>query len=103
MPERFAVILKPQAVQDIYSISDYIAERSQDLDVALHWEESIHSHIARLEYFPSGYSHFVIEPYRKMLHGQYLILFRIEEVESRVIVCRVIHAGRLPENTGPVE
>ena len=99
----YLVVFKPQALDDIFQIASYIAEKSQDLDVALLWVESVHEHVEHLVKFPHGYSIFEIPPYRKINHGRYLVVYRIDEEAEKVVICRVVHGTRLSENLGPIE
>ena len=103
MPSSYSIIIKPQALEDILSIASYIAEESGDLGVALSWEMSIHEHLSRLELFPHGYSSAEVQPYRKLIHGRYLIYFRIDADERNVIVCRVVNGMMFLKNVGPIE
>jgi plasmid stabilization system protein ParE len=103
VPSRYKVTLTGKAKVDILLCAEYIFERSLDMDIALMWEASLYEHLKQLETFPAGYPEYEIRPYRKLLHGRYIALFRIDEVESEVIVCGVFHSARLRESIGPVE
>jgi plasmid stabilization system protein ParE len=103
VPSRYKVTLTKKAVNDILQCSEYIRERSMDVEIALLWEASLQQHLSQLKMFPTGYPMYEVEPYRKLLHGRYVVLFRVDEIESEVIVCRVFHSARLDKNIGSIE
>jgi len=103
MLDRYSVIYSPLAREDIFSLACYIGEQSQDQDVALRWEAALYERIRQLVAFPSSHSRYEIGPYRKIHHGRYLIVYRVDNEALEVTVCRVVAGERLAENIGPVE
>lgn len=103
MPKRYGVRITPQARDDILEIAAYITDQSEDPNIAELWETSLYEQMQMLELFPNSYPPFAIRPCRKMLHGRYIVLFRVEEEAREVVVCRVFHGARLVENIGPIE
>ena len=103
MREKFRVVFAGRSVQDLEDIAPYLAERSGGPWFGEIWLDSILEHIERLEQFPFGYPEFCVAPYRKLFHGRYLVIFRIDELSGEVFVVRVIHGMRLGENVGPLK
>ena len=90
------------AKRDIAGCADFILERSMDPDIPLLWEDSLLEHLEQLETFPNSYP--IHEGnYRKLLHGRYITIFRVDETLYEVTVCRIIHSARRIDNAGPIE
>jgi plasmid stabilization system protein ParE len=103
MLKRYAVRLTPQARDDIVNIAAYIGEQSEDDYIGDLWEASLNEQLQRLDCFPNSYPLFSIRPYRKMIHGRYVIVFRVNEELREVLICRVFHGARLVRSVGPLE
>ena len=99
----YKVIIKPRAWEDIREIAYHICEQSEDDDLGNLWLESIQQHVMKLDLFPNSYSRYEIAPYRKIHHGRYLIVYRVDDEALEVTVCRVVAGERLAGNIGPVE
>jgi len=99
----YKVVIKPRAWEDILESAYHICEQSADDDVGSLWLESIQQHIRQLDLFPNSYSRYEVAPYRKIHHGRYLILYRVDDEALQVTVCRIVDGARLPENIGPIE
>lgn len=76
--EKFRVVFAGRSVQDLEDIAAYLAERSGDPWVGELWLDSMLEHVERLEQFPFGYPEFCVAPYWKLIHGRYLVIFRID-------------------------
>jgi len=103
MLKRYTVRLQPRARDDIVNIVAHIGEQSEDDYIGDLWEASVYEQLQRLDCFPNSYPTFSIQPYRKMIHGRYIIVFRVNDELREVQVCRVFHAARLVESIGPLE
>jgi len=103
MFDKYIVIYSPLAREDIFGIARYIGEQSQDQDVPLRWEAALYERIRRLEAFPNSHPRYQVSQYRKIHHGPYVVLYRVDPAEMVVKVCRVFHGARLSENIGPLE
>jgi plasmid stabilization system protein ParE len=97
VPNRFRIILLDQAKDDITSIARFIEERSFDRETALIWIDSVMDAIMTLEVFPNSHPRFKYSPFRKMIHGDYLIFYEVDDENDEVCVTRIVHAKRLIE------
>jgi plasmid stabilization system protein ParE len=96
VPAKFVVEITPSAEADIAEIWDYIAQDSPTNAEA--FVPALEEQIASLERFPERCSRIpeneiLGTSYRHLLHGSSRTIFRI--AGSRVVILRVIHAGRL--------
>lgn len=85
----------------IWQQAQHIAEASGFVNRAIDWLQDLYRAIERLEQSPRGCN--IAEedrefPYevRKLIVGEYLVLFRIDDEASRVIVIGLRHGARLP-------
>lgn len=83
----------PKALQDLQDIGDFIAQDSPLR--ALTFVEELVEHCQTLTSAPEAYPVLTdLDPgIRRVVHGAYLILFRLEPEELRVV--RVLHGSRL--------
>ena len=95
--------MTPAAESDALSIARWIAERSGDPFVAEAWLAGLAAAMETLESFPFANPANSIKPYRRIVFGRYLVVYRIDSSRRQVTVCRCIHASRLAENAGPME
>jgi plasmid stabilization system protein ParE len=103
MHSSYRLFLTPYAIDDIEECTARIAEVSQDQPIADEWKNSILRHIEILRDFPESYPKYQIARYRRVLHGNYLIIYRIDKDSLTVVVCRILHTSRLIENSGEIE
>lgn len=97
----YAVILLPVVENQILDQAMYIAEDS--LDRALQWEESLRERILSLGDLPNA--HPISEPesrafgrdIRKINFGDYLIFYRVGDVEQTIYVLAFMHGARRKE------
>ncbi|MCY3021640.1 MAG: type II toxin-antitoxin system RelE/ParE family toxin [Planctomycetota bacterium] len=103
MHRRYLVVIKPQAIADIEDAAAFIEEQSGDSCVADLWETAAYEQIKHLETFPNSYPRFSRRKYRHITYGRYLIVYRVDDVELKVVVCRVVSAWRDRQRIGPME
>lgn len=80
-------------------ISDAILFIAADKpEAAKCWVESVRTLVSRLADFPRNgrvVPDFSDENLRELLHGEYRVVYKIDERSSRVVVVTVFHAKRL--------
>ena len=95
----YHVLLFPQAQTDLESIYDYIAFRLLEQGTAARIYRELSAAIQSLDMFPSRNPLLGKEPwrskgYRKLLIGNYLALYSVNESTKTVEVVKIIYAGR---------
>jgi plasmid stabilization system protein ParE len=100
VPERYSIHFLNQAKDDLRSIAEFIEERSCDYQVARLWLESVSHVVRQLEMFPNSHPPHNRTPFRKLIHGRYLILFEVNEEEREVLISGILHSARLEKEPG---
>ncbi len=98
MPISFRVEIGVNAKHDVQSIHDYIARDKKR--AAAKWVREFYRYARSLRQLPFRYE-IIPEvenmgmPFRHLLHGNYRIIYLVDEEQRKVSVARVLHAGRI--------
>ena len=94
MANKYSVEILPGAIEDLNSIYRYYFEESQDRDVAEKMTDEIEAAILSLEEYPKAHpvsrdKRLAKKGYRKLIIGNYITLYKIDDKTKRVTVTRV--------------
>jgi plasmid stabilization system protein ParE len=97
----FTVVVAPVAAEKIGHYGDYIAEQSGSVETAERWVDQVYNAIATLEVFPRRFALAEEDAHRsyeirRLIFGDYLALYTIDDVEKTVRVVGFRHGARLP-------
>lgn len=105
----YSVVLSEQAVVDLISIYDYIANTLSAPIAAARLIDRLEDAIARLADIPEGFVRYEEEPWygrglRRMPVGNYCVFYIPNSMNTEVSVVRILYGGRniqeeLDENT----
>jgi len=92
----YAVSLYPSAERDLESIFDYVFDASKERGVATKLLDEIENEITKLSFMPNSCpkvneERLAKKGFRKLLFGEYVIPFLVDEAEKTVYVVRVFH------------
>jgi plasmid stabilization system protein ParE len=89
--------------RDLLQIVEDIAERCSDMEVGENWASALVAKTRQLRWFPKSHPEYEVKRYRKLIHGEYLIVYRIFEKSQRVLICRVFHGARSRKSIGRLQ
>jgi plasmid stabilization system protein ParE len=97
----YQVIISPAASAEIEAQVHYIAFEKQMPETAARWNDRVHRAIATLSYFPLRHEFAPENSYRsydirRLIIGNYLALYTIDEAKQTVHVIGFRHGARLP-------
>ncbi|MCL2513535.1 MAG: type II toxin-antitoxin system RelE/ParE family toxin [Oscillospiraceae bacterium] len=97
--KEYNIIIETLARQDILDIRRYIAETFKEPDIAKRIYEKINAAIRALDQFPGRNAVVPDEPYnslgiRKLLVGNYIAFYIVNEQQKEVRVTRVLYNRR---------
>jgi toxin ParE1/3/4 len=98
VPTNFRVEIGDNAKHDVQSIHDYIARDKKR--AAAKWVREFYRYARSLRQQPFRYEIIpevgdIGMPFRHLLHGNYRIIYLVDEGQRIVSVARVIHARRI--------
>ena len=96
MANKYSVEILPGAIEDLNNIYRYYFEESQERAVADKITDEIEAAILRLEVYPksnpvSRDKRLAKKRYRKLIIGNYIALYKIDEKAKLVTVARIFH------------
>jgi len=99
--KRYRVIVTPDAADRIASCASYIAHHSGSDEIARNWLLQVYSAVEELDHLPHRCELAEEDVYhaseiRRLIIGNYLALFTIDDEDSVVRVVGFRHAARLP-------
>lgn len=102
----YRVIVSPDAADKIAGYAGYIAHQSGSDEVARNWIINVYTTIDKLEHLPrrrelAEESEHSSNELRRLIIGNYIALFTIDDEVSAVRVIGFRHAARLPHLDGP--
>ena len=96
---KYEVILTERAREDLNEVYDYIANSLMAENTAINLYKKILNDILRLEEYPEAYS--IIErykdnkyQYRKLIIKNYVAVYRIDKLNRKVYIVRIVYGGR---------
>lgn len=97
----FTVVVAPVAAEKIAQYGNYIAEQSGSVEVAQRWVDRVYDAIETLEVFPRRFALAEEDAHRsyeirRLIFGNYLALYTIDDVRKTVKVVGFRHGARLP-------
>lgn len=99
---RYFVFVGPAAAERIDQYAQYIAQQSGSAEVARRWVRQVYDAMATLETFPRRFelaeenAHRDYE-IRRLILGNYLALYTIDDARGTVSIVGFRHASRLPQ------
>ena len=95
--EKYDVYLQKLALADLSDIYSYIASELQEPGVAVSMVERIETELRSLSYLPYRYpirhiGAYANRDYRNLSIKNYIVVYRIEEEQKRVIIIRILHS-----------
>lgn len=97
--DKYQVKINPRAIRELNSIYEYIAKEKSDIENGKKQLGRIKKAILKLATFP--YSHqertegrYAKDGYRQLLIDNYIVIFRIDEVNKIVYVITVQYQGK---------
>ena len=98
--DEYNVYITNQALKDLDDIYSYVANILTEPGIALKLTESIESGILSLAKFPYRCAErktglYANKGYRQMLIKNYMVIYRIEEENKRVIIITIKYSGRI--------
>lgn len=102
----YRVIVSPDAADQIAGYAGYIAHLAGSDEVARNWILNVYTTIDKLEHFPrrrelAEENERSSKELRRLIIGNYLALFTIDDEVSAVRVIGFRHAARLPHPDEP--
>lgn len=96
---KFTVIISEETLEDIQAVFHYISDKECLPATARRWVDSVETAIKALNVQPYRYPRYEVQisgvpPLRKLVIGDYLVLYTVEESQQLVFVYRVISAKR---------
>ena len=96
MANKYSVEILPDAIEDLNNIYRYYFEESQDRAIADKMTDEIEAAILSLEEYPKAHpvsrdKRLAKKGYRKLIIGNYITLYKIDEKAKLVTVARVFH------------
>jgi plasmid stabilization system protein ParE len=99
---RYTVKISRQASRDLTEIFQYIENREQSAVPAERLTNALVDLAMGLEQFPYRGRVFSRRPKaRRLVHGNYLIIFEIREEEKHVEILRFLHGARMKQRPQP--
>ena len=93
---RFTVGISPQAGRDLEDIVFFITAREQDAQPAERFASALVDEAKKLADFPHRGKVFQRRPnVRRLVHGNYVIVYEVKEAERHVEILRFLHGARL--------
>ena len=97
--EKYTVIYSPEAMDDLRSIYSYIAFKLKEPDIAKKLVDKIRNDIRKLDEQPERYAPVEWEPWksmgmRKLLIGNYVVLYLTDNGQKEVSIIRIFYGGR---------
>ncbi len=97
--DKYKVMLKAKAYDDIDSIYEYIAESLQNREVALSMVDQFEEAIFSLEIMPYRGAErkigmFTNNGYRQLFIGDFTIIYNVNSRLRQVTVVRILYSGR---------
>ena len=97
--EKYTVIYSPEAMDDLRSIYSYIAFKLKEPDIAKKLVDKIRNDIRKLDEQPERYAPVEWEPWksmgmRKLLIGNYVVLYLTDNGQKKVSITRIFYGGR---------
>lgn len=95
----YKILRTDKAEDQLREIIFYIADDSGDINIALRYLDKIQDSINRLKEFPNQgsiprYSILKKQGYRVMVVEKYLIFYKVDESEKKVIIYSIVDARR---------
>ena len=96
MPRKYSVGILPKAIEDLDNIYRYYYRESGEQAIALRVTGEIETAIINLEDFPKAHpvsrdKRLAQKGYRKLIAGNHIALYKIDEKTRLVTVARVFH------------
>ena len=96
MANKYSVEILPKAIDDLNNIYRYYFEESHELAVAEKMTDEIEAAILSLEEFPKAHpisrdKRLAKKGYRKLITGNYITLYKIDDKAKLVTVARIFH------------
>ncbi|WP_240843758.1 type II toxin-antitoxin system RelE/ParE family toxin [Acidaminobacter sp. JC074] len=97
--DRYKVMLKQKALDDIDSIYEYIALGLQNTDAALKLVDDLEAAIFSLENLPYRGTErkigmFAYKGYRQLFINNFTIIYRVNQKDKQVVIVHVIYSKR---------
>ena len=102
MAATYTVTVTPSAIADLHNALDYIAEHRSQAIAEKVQDEILHA-IESLERMPESHppmreTHDVVgTKYRRIIAGNYRIIYQMDELSPIVFVIRILHVKRGPD------
>lgn len=99
----YKILRTDKAEDQLRDIIFYIADDSEDVDVALRYLEKIETAINRLQNFPNSgnvprYSIFKKQGYRVLIVEKHLVFYKVNEENKTVIIYAIVDGRREYKN-----
>ena len=96
MANKYSVEILPKAIEDLNNIYRYYFEESQKQSVADKMTDEIETVILGLEEYPKAHpvsrdKRLAQKGYRKLIIGNYITLYKVNDKAKQVTVARVFH------------
>ena len=97
--DRYKVKINPKAIRELDSIYQYIANEKLAPENAKGQVDRIKKAILNLDTFPQSHQErnegrYALKGYRQLLIDNYIIIFRIDEINKFVYVVTIQYQGR---------
>ena len=100
---KYSILRTDKAEDQLREIIFYIADESNDVEVALRYLDKIETTINRLEYFPESgsiprYSILKKQGYRVLIVERHLVFYKFDEKNHVVIIYAIVDGRRAYRN-----
>ena len=97
--DKYQVKINSRAIRELNSIYEYIANKKSDIENGKKQLGRIKKAILKLATFPNSHqerteARYAKDDYRKLLIDNYIVIFRIDEVNKIVYVITVQYQGQ---------
>lgn len=97
--DKYKVKVNPRAIRELDHIYEYIANEKLDLENAKKQVERIKKAVLSLSIFPQSHQErnegrYAGKGYRQLLIDNYIVIFRIDELNKTVYVVTIQYQGR---------
>lgn len=97
--DKYKVQIAPRAIQELDNIYDYIANEKLDYVNAKKQVDKIKKAILNLDTFPQSHQErfegrYAKKGYRQLIIDNYLVVFKIDEIQKIVTVLTIQYQGR---------
>jgi addiction module RelE/StbE family toxin len=98
MPDLYKISFLDKAKDDITEIYRYISETFSSPRAANNLMDEIDKSISYLEQNPMLYPLSKIDGYRKCVVKNYIVIYRVDDINKEILIVRVFHGTQNYEN-----